>query len=804
MEATGGAAGEQLTLAGLPEPVLTGRGRSAARRRTAEGLEPAGSLPVARVCIDLPPAHLDRVFEYLVPEALSADAVPGTRVKVRFGRQDVDGYVLARTPDAEHDGALQPLRRVVSAEPVLSDTVARLARAVADRYAGTLADVLRLAIPPRHARVESERGAAGAGGEPGAARAAGEAGTSGAARAPGPVPEVSSLAAADAAGAASAAGAAAAAGADGSTGSAVTPVAGEAPGLGTVGGSSSGTADPPPAHGRLSGDAWLPYRGGPAFLQHVAAGSSPRAVWTALPGPAGARWPDAVAQAVQACLVSGRGALIVVPDARDVAQVCEALDRAEVPACTPDAPGGYVRLAAEDGAAPRYRAFLAALRGRARVVVGTRAAAFAPVADLGLVVCWDDGDDLHAEPRAPYPHVREVVRLRAELEGTAVLLAAHARSVESQALVESGWAREVSADRAVLRARAPRVRALTSVELAREGAAASARLPGEAWRAIREHLAHGPVLVQVPRAGYLPAVACGRCRALARCTACHGPLSLASADGVPQCGWCGRLATGWRCTECGAGALRSVRVGSERTAEELGRAFPGVPVRSSGARSATGVLASVPGTPALVVATTGAEPVCDAGYAAAVLLDAAVASASTSLRGAEDALRRWLAAAALVRPTTDGGVVLLVGDGAPRPTQALVRWDPAGLAARELAERHELALPPSVRVVAVTGGREAVRAVLARLELPPGADVLGPVPVAEGGGVVRTGVASGRTRTAAAPAQGSFEPEVRALVRAPVAVGDALVRTVAASVAVRSARREGGTVRVQVDPAEML
>lgn len=769
MEATGGAAGEQLTLAGLPEPVLPGRGRSAARRRTPEGLEPAASLPVARVCIDLPPAHLDRVFEYLVPEALSADAVPGTRVKVRFGRQDVDGYVLARTPDAEHDGALQPLRRVVSAEPVLSDAVARLARAVADRYAGTLADVLRLAIPPRHARVESERGAAGAAGTPGAGAAASPP-----------------------------------AAADGSAGTAVVPAPDEASGLGAADRSSPDASTPPPAHGRLSGDAWLPYRGGPAFLQHLAAGSSPRAVWTALPGPPGARWSDAVAQAVQACLVSGRGALVVVPDARDVAQVCEALDRAEVPPCTPASPGGYVRLAAEDGAAPRYRAFLAALRGRARVVVGTRAAAFAPVEDLGLVVCWDDGDDLHAEPRAPYPHVREVVRLRAELEGTAVLLAAHARSVEAQALVESGWAREVSADRAVLRARTPRVRALTSVELAREGAAASARLPGEAWRAIREHLAHGPVLVQVPRAGYLPAVACGRCRALARCTACHGPLSLASADGVPQCGWCGRLATGWRCTECGAGALRSVRVGSERTAEELGRAFPGVPVRSSGARSATGVLASVPGTPALVVATTGAEPVCDAGYAAAVLLDATVASASTSLRGAEDALRRWLAAAALVRPTTDGGVVLLVGDGAPRPTQALVRWDPAGLAARELAERHELALPPSVRVVAVTGGREAVRAVLARLELPPGADVLGPVPVEDGGGAVRTGVASGRARPAAAPAQGSFEPEVRALVRAPVVAGDALVRTVAASVAVRSARREGGTVRVQVDPAEML
>ena len=49
------------------------------------------------------------------------------------------------------------------------------------------------------------------------------------------------------------------------------------------------------------------------------------------------------------------------------------------------------------------------LRGHARVVVGTRASAFAPVRDLGLVVAWDEGDDLHQEPRAPYPHVREVL-----------------------------------------------------------------------------------------------------------------------------------------------------------------------------------------------------------------------------------------------------------------------------------------------------------------------------------------------------------------------------------------------------------
>ncbi|MEU7997462.1 primosomal protein N', partial [Micromonospora sp. NPDC049060] len=101
-------------------------------------------------------AHLDRPFDYLVPAELDADAVPGVRVKVRFAGQLVDGWLLERADDSGHTGRLAYLEKVVSPEPVLAPEVARLARAVADRYAGNLADVLRLAVPPRHARVEKD------------------------------------------------------------------------------------------------------------------------------------------------------------------------------------------------------------------------------------------------------------------------------------------------------------------------------------------------------------------------------------------------------------------------------------------------------------------------------------------------------------------------------------------------------------------------------------------------------------------------------------------------------------------------
>lgn len=763
----------------------------APRRATPLGAqEIAAEQPVAQVVLDLAPAHLDRPYDYLVPQAVADDARPGVRVKVRFAGRDVDGYVVARLDRSEHEGRLQPLRRVVSGEPVLAPQVLRLARSVADLYAGTLADVLRLAVPPRHARAEQGL----------LARAE-------VLRADAPVPEVLR---ADARGSEAQPAEAGSAGSAGSDRSA--PAAEDAP-------SAAPAASDPglPARADAEPSAWGAYRAGPAFLAHLARAGAPRAVWTALPGlapvpvapgPAGdqggagrrrraadgpprTHWAAAVAEAVRVVHDAGRGALVVVPDARDVDQVCAALGAAGLAPWDLATGGDVVRLTADEGPAARYRAFLAARHGLARVVVGTRAAAFAPVADLGLVVCWNDGEDTLAEPRAPYPHAREVLALRSEQEGAAYLLGAHGRTVGAHALLARGWAHELAAARDVVRARAPRVRALTSVELAAEGPGAAARIPTAAWRAARSALEQGPVLVQVPRSGYLPVVACARCRTPARCTVCHGPLALSGPGAAPQCAWCGALAGGWSCAECHWTGLRSVRVGSQRTAEELGRAFPGVPVRMSGAGAAGGVLAAVPGEPALVVATPGAEPVADGGYATALLLDAAVSTSHVGLDVAQDALARWLAAAALVRPASAGGQVLLVGDAAPAPTNALVRWDPAGLADRELDERAELDLPPAVRVAAVTGDRAAVAAVLDRVDLAGPDSVLGPVEVAPSRPGEATDLAVGGR-------------PVRAVVRVAHRDGRDLARQLAASLAVRSARRESGAVRVQLDPKEIL
>ncbi len=198
-------------------------------------------LPVARVAVDISLAHLDRPFDYLVPASMDEAAVPGCRVRVRFAGQLVDGYLLDRIETSEHQGRLARLERVTSPEPVLMPEIFGLARAVADRYAGTLADVLRLAIPPRHATAERE------------AAQAGEA-----------------------------------------------TAKYQAPGAGS----------------------WVRYPAGQAFLAALAEGRPVRAAWSALPGP---DWPAEIAVAAATTAAAGRGVVIVVPDARDLARVDTAL-----------------------------------------------------------------------------------------------------------------------------------------------------------------------------------------------------------------------------------------------------------------------------------------------------------------------------------------------------------------------------------------------------------------------------------------------------------------------------------------------
>jgi primosomal protein N' (replication factor Y) (superfamily II helicase) len=662
------------------------------------------ALPVARVAVDIPLSHLDRPFDYAVTAEQDSDAIPGARVRVRFAGRLRDGFILERIAAGDHEGVLTTLSKIVSSEPVLTAEIAKLIRKVADHYAGTFADVMRLAIPPRHAATE--------------------------------------LAA------------------------------------------SNGAVHPlPPDH---PAGPLVDYPTGTGFLAAVRAGGRPRAVWQVTPSAApSGDWALGLATVARACAESDRGAVIIVPDHADLDRLIEACT--QVLGAT-----GFAVLVAEAGPAARYRAFLSALRGGVRVVIGNRAAAYAPVHDLGLVALWDDGDDLLAEQRAPYPHVREVLAIRAASARAGALFASYARTAELQAWVEGGWLRELINHRAEVRHTAPRVKVTADSDLALErDPAARGRLPHEVFDMMRASLPQGPVLLQVPRGGYLAALVCQGCREPARCRFCGGPTRVpasrvgeAEVAGV-SCAWCGRPQTDWACPICGSRRVRAPIVGAERTAEELGKAFPETPIRQSvgGQRIAT-----VTDTSAIVVATPGAEPRAVDGYAGAVLLDTSLLLLRQDLRAAEEGLRRWLNVAALVRSGADGGSVIAVGESSGRALQALVRIDPGGFAARELAERAAARFPPAVTLITVEGPPEALDEFSSLLQPPQHTELLGPVEPA---------------LQRPPPADGPGAVIQRLTVRAPLTEGPELIRAAKEAAAIRTARKSEGSLRIKVNPVDL-
>lgn len=667
--------------------------------------------PVARVRVDSTLPQVDRTFDYRVPAELSEDAVPGARVRVLFNGHEMTGYIEERTATTDWTRtSLLPLKSVLSRVPSVAPEIFALAEALADRYASTVANVLRLAVPPRIAALDKKYAPLLPGYESAYLGDSAPVSTSDAPENAAPEHAESEPSTAAAAS------------------SATDPYAW----LATPGAPAPFVLDPP----ALNPDApdaasvFSDYENGAEFIEDVAAGAATRAVMTVLPGHLEHTWADVLATTLAAAAASGRGAIAVVPTAKNL-DLLEAALAERLPA------DSFVRLSSDSTPHTRYHGFVKARLGQVPVVIGTRAAAYAPVANLGLVVCWDDGDSSLVEQRAPYCHARDVLLLRASAENTAALFAGFSMSSEAARLVRTRWASHVRAPRALVRDYSPRIFSTGSeFELARDPLAAMARIPHLAFEHARRALARGPVLVQVARSGYIPSFSCERCRMPARCGECSGPLSVASGSSVPSCSWCGHLAQQWRCSECGFTHWRYSAAGATRTAEELGRAFPNVPVISS---AGDHVRASVGPEPALVVATPGAEPVAFGGYAAALLLDADKMLRFDSLRAPEAALRRWLNAAALVRPAALEGTVVTTASPSP-VEQALVRWDPAWFAREELEERAQTGLPPAVRTAAVTGAEADVRAFMEEFlgssALPERVReqlrIVGPVPLEQG------------------------------------------------------------------------
>lgn len=640
--------------------------------------------------------HLDRAFEYAIPADMD-ELAPGQRVRVAFAGRDSEALVRERVAAPDTDRPLAPIRKLVSTDRVISEDTFRVCAMVAERTAGSLTDVLRLAVPARHARAEKR---AHADREEFLTRRAESADADDAAE---PVGFLTSR-----------------------------------------------------------------YRGLAAFYSHAREGGSPRAAITLDPAES---WLDAAVEAVRS-LDDDQGALILAPDARDAARVSAAL-QADGISCA--------QLTSSEGPEKRYRTFLRILSGEHRVVVGTRSAAFAPVANLGLILMWDEADDLFEEPRAPYPHARTVVLARSHIERVPVLFLTPSRSVQLTQWARDGVLVELEPAPAPHALTHPRIELMDEHLREREGASGYSRLPQRAYRLIREGLTRGPVLVQVPRSGYVPALVCTFCGTRATCTACHAALVVRGRGQALVCPVCGLTHGAFRCAECDRTQVRPVVSGSARTADDLKRAFGDVEFHVSGGAGGIVPDEDVDG-PCVVVATPGAEPLPAGGYAACAVLDADGTLARAAFDADVEAVRRWSHAIAATRPFSDGGQVLVVGTAHAPAIRSLVVPRGRAFIDTVLEQRAELLFPPLSKVVEARGDKAAVAGFLDVLELPGMAGVLGPLDDVWDG----------------------EKPVTRAVLRIAAPGAQQLVEAVRAALMVRSAKKLPGQLRVQVDPPHIF
>ncbi|WP_295642021.1 primosomal protein N' [uncultured Corynebacterium sp.] len=529
------------------------------------------------------------------------------------------------------------------------------------------------------------------------------------------------------------------------------------------------------------------YRFGTNFLDATLASRRAHAHLLGIPGH---NLHQMAADVASTVAMHGQGVLIVAPNAREIGRITSALSKWL-------SATQITELSAEIGPSARYRRYLSILAGQARVVVGTRSAMLAPVQNLGLIVLFGETDDNLVDPRAPYLHARDVLRLQAEQAGASMMVVGVHRSAEIQQWIEEGFMHAVLPEPEHMRARRPWIRALADSDttIERELHAPGSRLPTMGFEAIRRALDAGrPVLVHVPRRGYAPSISCSHCRAPARCRSCNGPLELPGAgeDGTPQsprCRWCGASAGVFSCPECGHRGLKLNIVGQDRTAQELGRAFPGTRIISS---AGDRVLSDVANEPAIVVATPGAEPHVKGGlYGAAIIMDPWVQLGRPDLRATEKTLRHWLEVAALVAPHGDGGVVVVVAEAWLRPVQDLIKWDAPGAARAELASRKDAAFPPAVTMAAIDGTRESIDQLLAVWERPEGTDLLGPVELPPG---IR--LPSGLTPIQSDQAR-------RLIVRVPASATMQLGHSLKVAQSIRAAQRNTGPLRVVMNPVRV-
>jgi primosomal protein N' (replication factor Y) len=228
-------------------------------------------------------------------------------------------------------------------------------------------------------------------------------------------------------------------------------------------------------------------------------------------------------------------------------------------------------------AGERYDEWKRVRFGKARVVIGTRSAVFAPISGLGIIILDEEQEATYKSEQNPRYHARDIAKYRCAQNNALLVLGSATPSVETMYLADEGVYHRFTLNKRYNEQALPHVLiADMKAELrSGNGTGISALLRQE----LEANLARGEQsILFLNRRGASRLVSCGECGAVPVCPRCSVHLTYHSANGRLMCHYCGhsqRLPDS--CPDCGGG-LNFIGIGTQRLQEELNELFPGVEV----------------------------------------------------------------------------------------------------------------------------------------------------------------------------------------------------------------------------------
>lgn len=212
--------------------------------------------------------------------------------------------------------------------------------------------------------------------------------------------------------------------------------------------------------------------------------------------------------------------------------------------------------------------------GRAKIVVGTRSAIFAPVQNLGLIVMDEEQESTYKSENSPRYHAREIAKFRINYNKAYCLLCSATPSVESFFMAKSGKYHYHALMNRYGDAVVPQVRLvdMNNEDLYRGKPLVSMALA----RAVSENLEHGQQsILLLNRRGYHTYAVCKSCKTVVTCPNCSISMTYHAANNRLMCHYCGHSEpANIRCPACGSAEISFSGGGTQKAEDQLREAFP--------------------------------------------------------------------------------------------------------------------------------------------------------------------------------------------------------------------------------------